>query len=208
MITKSKSDITASFKSKKKKNLHQNVSKSARVLPAHVHQTKNIRRRSSILNEIFDSDDPVLNRKSDPSQSMKQLMVQEDKINLCVSEILQTTQIYSGEGNGDVNRRNDIFERVANKYEKDEIVKILKDIVNKLDSKQLETNNNNRSTNSILFVGMISISDVISDLYCAYIYLNSGDNYLEQLGYNSLGILGFSLIFGTVMSWLLKAPCK
>ena len=77
-----------------------------------------------------------------------------------------------------------------------------------MDSKQQETNVNNRSTNSILLVGMISISDVISDLYCAYIYLNSGDKYLEQLGYNSLGILAFSLIFGTIMSWLFKAPCK
>ena len=108
--------------------------------------------------------------------------------------------------NDDEIERRKLVELMEENFTKKEIINILYKTVTDLDTKQKKNNANNRSLNSIMFVGMISISDVISDLVVIMIYLLSDDLYLKQLGHISGGILLFSFFFGGIMAWLLKAP--
>ena len=53
---------------------------------------------------------------------------------------------------------------------------------------------------SILFVGALSVSDMISDIICAVLYITSGDPFLMQLGWISTGFLSFSTLSGTILT--------
>ena len=125
-----------------------------------------------------------------------------------MDNIIQTTSIYAGEDMQNIDKRHEFIENMRDELSKDEIVDMFKSALDKLDTKQTKNNTDSRTANSILFVGLISISDLVSDLICCYIYITSGDIFLQQLGYTSLGFLAFSVSFGTIMSWVFAAPCK
>ena len=125
-----------------------------------------------------------------------------------MDDIIQTTSIYAGEDMQNIDKRHEFIENMRDELSKDEIVDMFKSALDKLDTKQTKNNTDSRTANSILFVGLISISDLVSDLICCYIYITSGDIFLQQLGYTSLGFLALSVSVGTLSSWFFAAPCK
>ena len=198
-----------------KKSIHSKSARTARVIPVQnnksIERPEKIRRRSSFLNDLREyvlPNEVILNSKPKLTETAQIKKNRKEQIEEIMDNIIQTTSIYAGEDMQNIDKRHEFIENMRDELSKDEIVDMFKSALDKLDAKQTKNNTDSRTANSILFVGLISISDLVSDLICCYIYITSGDIFLQQLGYTSLGFLAFSVSFGTLASWFFAAPCK
>ena len=183
-------------------------------------QNGQLRRKSSIIETFFTPSVRILNLKNKnedngltPNQikEKENQRIRKEDIIKQGDEIVNTTILFNGGDDYHKSKREDLLQSLKKDYPNllgDEWSFLAEYVLNKLDDEMNKNEEEMKKTYSILIVGLISISDLVSDIVCIYLYLISGNDNLIRFAYISIGFLVLSLSFGTLISWITKGPCK
>ena len=158
---------------RKSSNRHAVADSSAlQSVPQGSRRQSHGRRRSSIvenLQEALNPSPPVVNPPAAKTKEEEVAAKKKNEMEKYVRELAQTSRVGSGTGKDDVEKRRKVIDGLLTSLSSEDVGKVLEKLLTKIDDQADETNEQILNAISHLSVGLFSMADLYSDLYCLYV---------------------------------------
>ena len=121
------------------------------------------------LKEALNPSSPVVNPPLPKTKEEEVVAKKKSEMDKYVRELAQTSRVGSGTGKDDVEKRRKVIDGLLTSLSSEDVGKVLEKLLTKIDDQADETNEQILNAISHLSVGLFSMADLYSDLYCLYV---------------------------------------